>query len=119
VFDLVELPRLTFSVTYHVADRARGVRLIHQGVGNKDIAARLFVTPRTMQTHHTHVYTNLDLTSRTQLIRESRSPRGWRRIEFNLRTNVLMPSTPFAYPQVVSRTFASFHVPKSDLCAAQ
>jgi hypothetical protein len=24
---------------------------------------------------------------------------------------VLMPSTPFAYPQVISRTFASFHVP--------
>jgi DNA-binding NarL/FixJ family response regulator len=47
------------------------VRLIHQGVGNKDIAARLFVTPRTVQTHLTHVYTKLGLTSRVQLVQEA------------------------------------------------
>jgi hypothetical protein len=30
-----------------------------------------------------------------------------------------MPSTPLPYPQVVSRTFASFHVPKSRISASQ
>lgn len=31
----------------------------------------------------------------------------------------LMPSPPSAYAQVISRTFASFHVPKSRISAAQ
>lgn len=35
------------------------------------------------------------------------------------RLPVLMPSTPFAYSQVGSRTFASFHVPKSGVYAGQ
>jgi hypothetical protein len=30
-----------------------------------------------------------------------------------------MPSTPLAYPQVISRTFVSFHAPKSGVSAGQ
>lgn len=47
------------------------VRLLREGLSNKEIAARLFISPRTAQTHLTHVYRKLNLSSRVQVVHEA------------------------------------------------
>jgi predicted ATPase/class 3 adenylate cyclase/DNA-binding CsgD family transcriptional regulator len=47
------------------------VRLVCDGLANKDIATRLFISPRTVQAHLAHVYTKLGVNSRVQLVQEA------------------------------------------------
>jgi len=47
------------------------VRLVTEGLTNKDVATRLFVSPRTVQAHLAHVFTKLGVTTRTQLAQEA------------------------------------------------
>jgi DNA-binding CsgD family transcriptional regulator len=47
------------------------VKLVSENLGDKEVAARLFVSPRTVQAHLTHIFAKLGLSSRVQLAQES------------------------------------------------
>jgi len=47
----------------HIAELARG------GLSNLEIAARLFLSPRTVEWHLSHVFTKLGIRSRRELVR--------------------------------------------------
>jgi DNA-binding NarL/FixJ family response regulator len=58
------------------------VDLVVEGLSNPQIGERLYVSPRTVQTHVAHVFTKLAISSRAQLAaeaarrRQARSPGG-------------------------------------------
>ena len=47
------------------------VRLVADGLANKEIAEKLFISPRTVQAHLTHIYAKLDISSRVALAKEA------------------------------------------------
>lgn len=47
------------------------VDLVSNGLANKAIAAKLFISLRTVESHLTHIYTKLALSSRVQLVQEA------------------------------------------------
>lgn len=48
------------------------VDLLGEGLTNKDVAERMFVSVRTVTSHLTHIYAKLEVSSRTELV-------AWRR----------------------------------------
>jgi two-component system, NarL family, response regulator NreC len=54
----------------HLTTREREIlQLTAQGCNNAEIAAKLFISPRTVETHRTNLMRKLDLANRTQLLR--------------------------------------------------
>ena len=51
-------------------------RLVADGLANKEIAQRLFISPRTVQAHLSHIFTKLDVVSRVQLAKEASRQAG-------------------------------------------
>jgi len=47
------------------------VQLVADGLRNRDIADRLFISRRTVETHLTHIFRKIEVSSRTELVAEA------------------------------------------------
>jgi DNA-binding CsgD family transcriptional regulator len=76
-------------------------RLAAEGLTNREIGARLFVSPRTVQTHLSHVFGKLEVASRRELTREMRTrTRSLGPAEVPLRRMLGLPHETPAAPAV-------------------
>ncbi|MFD1523740.1 ATP-binding protein [Pseudonocardia yunnanensis] len=65
-------PRHTADTSSELtAQEMQVVRLVREGLTNSEIAARLFLSPRTIEWHMTNIFGKLQITSRRQLRRSS------------------------------------------------
>lgn len=65
--ELARIPGRTASSGELSASERRVAELVAEGLSNKDVAARLFVTVRTVEAHLSKVYAKLGVRSRTEL----------------------------------------------------
>ncbi len=63
--DVVERHRPDWNLLTPTEDRI--ARLVASGLSNPQVGAELFISPRTVQTHTSHIYAKLQITSRVQL----------------------------------------------------
>jgi DNA-binding CsgD family transcriptional regulator len=61
---VIALPQLT-------AQELQVARFVAQGLSNRDVAAQLFVSPRTIDFHLRNVFAKVGVSSRTQLAHAS------------------------------------------------
>jgi DNA-binding NarL/FixJ family response regulator len=67
--------RLTVAVASPLSRREHEVaQLVAQGLTNKQIAEKLFVSERTAENHVQHILTKLGLSNRTQIAAWSKDP---------------------------------------------
>ena len=57
-------------------EQSEGVRLAAGGLSNRDIAERLYVSPRTVQSHMANIFGKLQVGSRTEAVMVGLR-RGW------------------------------------------